>query len=1615
MSAFSTKQRVLTETETRGSLEAWCEQLIYHIANENKFERYIDDLKSWKSSATPNRGFTADPQGENAMSAAKKAINLKVLLGFIAIHAPIVSSTYIKEEACSIDEIFDRLRQYYNCRKSGSKIMEMYDFKCGPTESREACWERCYSFMEDSLITKASGVKHCGKKLENDESLTPTLQNITVMMWLDAIHRDLPSLVKQKFAITLRDCTLYSIRTEISDAIPSLLQEIGEREGTISYTSSQNRRKFNRRDKRSRPRNRPKCCLCDAANRPGADSHYFQTCPFMPAGDRKFLRSNIRDIEVPDDSETEDSEDESDVHHSQNSDSRLIQVKSSNKNSKSSTVNRVDIISSPCMEVDINTEEADVTLDTGAESNLIRKSEARRLKLDILPTTHRANMADGVSPMEIAGEVHFNATRICPATKRSHTFRFDGLVVKDLNCAILGGMPFMDRNDIYLRPNTNSVYLGDCCNFKYISIRRCASVRAATILRVPRQTCILPGSCISLPVPEEFHEEIISVEPRQVTDEKHWMNCYITKPQSGEILVKNESDSPVLVKRHDQLCQIRHTTTPTTNQETIPALPKINSKEYDKSTEVSVDPNNILNQSVIEMFQNTHNEYQKVFSSSLGCYNGASGAFEHKINMSSSLPPPRKGRIPMYNRSNLELLQTKIDELYKEGVFAKPEEIGITAEYTSPSFLVAKASGGHRLVTAFTELGQYTKPQPALMSKVDDVIRHIGQFKYIVKGDLKQAYFQIPLSKSSMKYVGICTPFRGVYVYTRAVMGLPGSESALEQLMCKVLGDFMVQGSVVKLADDLYVGADSPVELVEIWGKVLKTLQDNNLRLSPSKTVCCPTATEILGWQWENGTLRATTHRINALTACEQPQTIKNMRSFIGSYKFLSKVLPKHSDFLAPLDKACATGNSTDRILWTTELEEAFQKAKNHLTEAKILTLPKKEDKLQIITDAASTSAGLAASLFVIRNNKPYLGGLFNARKTTSQAGWIICELEALSIAAAVKFFSPYIIQSENRTEVLTDSRPCIQAYDKLQRGAFSTSSRVTTFLSIVSRYHVKISHVSGKSNISDYASRNSLPCENPCCQICKFIKNVEESVIRDLTVKDVLAGHCPVPFLTRNTWIQAQQDCPDLQQVYRLLRDGRVPSKKKKGITSVRRYLQHCKLSTTPADGLIIVNHEEPLRPARQRIVIPSGVLDGLLVALHLQLQHASKYQLKQVFNMGFYALDLDKAINQTVDGCHTCMSLKSVPSQFKNQTTTQPPDKIGCWYAGDVIKREGQLILLVRENISSLIHGTLISSESSQSLRDGLLIALSRFRPSSGAEVKIRLDGATGFQGLITDPTLKSFHINLEIGEAKNINRNPIGERSISEFHIELCKLKPSGGKITETELSLIISNMNSRVRESGYSSLEIWTMRDQYTGEKLPIEDSTLIQNKYERRLKKHESSAKYRGRGKEQEEKVDVIKGEIVYLYQDRIKTNGRSKYIVVDIGDDYCNVQKFTEKQIRGKKYKVRKSDLIKVHQYAKPSPDKDRPNEVQAVQRYNSHVLNSGANPGVNDRSTSSSDSENTADLDSSTVDESNDEEEQIRDNDVGDQQVEIPGLRRSSRARRPPQYLEDYVMHDEQ
>ena len=257
-------------------------------------------------------------------------------------------------------------------------------------------------------------------------------------------------------------------------------------------------------------------------------------------------------------------------------------------------------------------------------------------------------------------------------------------------------------------------------------------------------------------------------------------------------------------------------------------------------------------------------------------------------------------------------------------------------------------------------------------------------------------------------------------------MGMPGSETCLEELMSRVLGDFIMQGWVAKIADDLYVGGNDPEEALSHWTSVLKALRKNNLGLNASKTFIFPLQTTILGWIWSSGKLRAIFHRLAALSQVQPPSTVQGLRSFIGAYKSLSRVLPGYAKLLDPLDQATAGKQSRDKLVWNDSMLLAFEDAQKALNSCKEITMPQPNDTLHIVTDASVKEKGIAATLYILRDGKTSITGFYSAKLKKHQQGWLPCELEALSIGAAVKHFAPFIIQSKHPVQVLTNSKPCV-------------------------------------------------------------------------------------------------------------------------------------------------------------------------------------------------------------------------------------------------------------------------------------------------------------------------------------------------------------------------------------------------------------------------------------------------------------------------------------------------------------------------------------------------------------------------------------------------------------
>ena len=357
--------------------------------------------------------------------------------------------------------------------------------------------------------------------------------------------------------------------------------------------------------------------------------------------------------------------------------------------------------------------------------------------------------------------------------------------------------------------------------------------------------------------------------------------------------------------------------------------------------------------------------------------------------------------------------------------------------------------------------------------------------------------------------------------------------------------------------------------------------------------------------------------------------------------------------------------------------------------------------------------------------------------------------------------------------------------------------------------------------------------------------------------------------------------------------------------------------------------------------------------------------------------------------------------------------------------------LVLVVRECVTSFTSTTLLDDERHQSLRDALIRLCIELRPLDGPPAVIRTDPAPGFKALTNDELLRSHRLSIEIGRTKNTNKNPVAERAVQELENELLRQDPSAAYVSPLALSTATANLNARIRSRGLSSREMWYQRDQFSNAQLPVSDRQLIIKQNETRLSNHPHSEKSKTPRGKVAPSPTLDAGDLVYLYTDRNKSSARDRYLVVSVEGQWCNIQKFRGSQLRNTSYRVKRNECYKVptvvntnckqYSISNPSDDdeEDTPPSSTPMSPVSTPALQTMVIPQEiltpPEEIPAPSPPQPEAELEATVQPNEQTLSHQLEDQVIDPPQVDTSNhneqpLRRSTRNRRRPAYLNDYV-----
>ena len=195
-----------------------------------------------------------------------------------------------------------------------------------------------------------------------------------------------------------------------------------------------------------------------------------------------------------------------------------------------------------------------ITIDSGAETNMIRESVAKQIGAHITKSSQLALQVDGQSPITITGKTRLVVMR------DNKEFILEALVAQNVDADVLAGVPFMDTNDIAVCPAKRQIILGDGTTYEYgvaISTSGAHAIRRtqACVPRAPpKYTTIWPGEFIELDCKDPPDCEL-ALEPHtdcavNILGQQNnvWPLPRIVSSVAGKIRIPNDTDSPLILQ-----------------------------------------------------------------------------------------------------------------------------------------------------------------------------------------------------------------------------------------------------------------------------------------------------------------------------------------------------------------------------------------------------------------------------------------------------------------------------------------------------------------------------------------------------------------------------------------------------------------------------------------------------------------------------------------------------------------------------------------------------------------------------------------------------------------------------------------------------------------------------------------------------------------------------------------------------------------------------------------------------------------------------------------------------------------------------------------------------------
>ena len=164
----------LGPNEDISSFEQWKFRICQHLQAVPEWKQFLD--VTWKCPSEDKfRGLTSDGDDvKPAFTQQEKLLLLEQMIEFIAGYAnTIAMREELLEESTSLNNIWFRIKSYYQIQRRECRALELSNFTVNVNERPEALYRRLKRFYSDLLQCKEDNVLYRGKSITENEQFSP--------------------------------------------------------------------------------------------------------------------------------------------------------------------------------------------------------------------------------------------------------------------------------------------------------------------------------------------------------------------------------------------------------------------------------------------------------------------------------------------------------------------------------------------------------------------------------------------------------------------------------------------------------------------------------------------------------------------------------------------------------------------------------------------------------------------------------------------------------------------------------------------------------------------------------------------------------------------------------------------------------------------------------------------------------------------------------------------------------------------------------------------------------------------------------------------------------------------------------------------------------------------------------------------------------------------------------------------------------------------------------------------------------------------------------------------------------------------------------------------------